>query len=124
MKKFQQRVMTVRKSDNIVNVLRRALNIAEGKFSLIHIEDSLIDRNIFKKEKLFNSEGVYEADVDDYKIIVHNSGDWWELYYLYLLKSRNAYTMFNNFLDYDKGFVEGIDIYIRRWGSETKIDEG
>lgn len=121
--KFRKKVITMRKGDNIVDVLKNAITVAEGKFSLIHIETDLIDKNIFKNLKEFKEKDIYGAEIEDYKIIIRDYGKWCCLYYFYNLYSKNVYTMLNNCFDYIDGFIDGIDIYIRKWESKIEIDE-
>lgn len=123
MKGFKKEVITVRKGDKIVDVLKNTITDVEEKFSLIYIDALLIDIGIFKKAKGFKDDEIYQAQIDGYNIIVRDYGEWFALYFFYQTESRNIYTMMNNCFDYIDGFVEGIDIYIRKWGSKAKMDE-
>lgn len=123
---MKKEVKTVQEGENLLDVVKQTIISLGEEFSMIHIDNELIDKNTLKKSESYRS--AYEIDFGNGYIMTIDDGEnetteWWNLWFLELPSSNRNYTAYNNFEDYKK-FTEGVEVYIVKEGSKTKIDEG
>ena len=118
-------VITVRKSQKLWKVIKEIANGEE--LPMIFIDNTLIEKNkLIQERKEINYSYVFEEE--GYKIIVdagdNANGKWYLLWYVIKPKEQNIYSFPSAyFLECLYRKVNYKQIYIRRWGSKTKIGE-
>lgn len=120
---MKNQVITVRRNQKLGEVIKN-LVFDEKILYMIYIDKELIDFDMLE-EYLENS---HKLSQEGYDIIIGKgegtSKDWllvWDCFYNH---KEEVYTLYNVYLyDYIEGHCCCKNIYIRKWGSKTKIDE-
>ena len=123
---MDQKIVTIRKIDKLYEVIRKIV-ASKDKLYLIRIDSQLVEKSeLIRESKLKND--VYIFSKDNYQFVV-NAGEnaeeeWYSVCSVEDPNKRFIYFVgFEEIRDALNYNIEMQLVYIRRWGSKTKIEE-
>ena len=126
---MKEKVRTLRKNESLLNVLKDIITEHEGLFSTIRFEKAFVEMEDLLEVKAKNNiHGIYSLHLEGYKIQIDfgEPKDNWNWFVIWEVQSPEEEILYNNCFyleDFLKGITQGVNIWVRKWGSKTKIGE-